>query len=758
MKQSSPANTFKTDPACIGFLVILVLAFFYNPLFTGNIFYHDDIGNLNVPQKRFMLEMSQEGAPSMWFPYFYSGQPFLADNSTEVFYPPNWMFYFVQPERGIVYFIVLHFILAAVFTYILLRKLKLEPLAATTGAVVYTFSGLMVYRIVHLPVIVCAALLPLVFIALLHFLKRKDPASTAALALTFAIYVFSGFYQLVQYMFILAGLFILFQINWKNPTGKDNLKTIGFFILAVVLALGITACATVPGYEFIKHSPRVQGLSYADATRLSMGVEEILINLVPGYFGDTITDFRKAHIWELCYRTGILPLLLLVFIIFSKLFPKNKKSYAFAAVGVLSILLALGRYTPVYWLFYKFVPFFKSHRIPLRYLSGTVLALAVFAGYAVNAVMKSLNKDEDAPPLKGFYAAAAVVAMIAVTVLIKPPVKDARLWPVITAAAASLAMLYAATRSKVSAKVFAYIAVGVAVFSGFAYGFNVTPTAGPEYFTQKARIFAPFKNRAPTARVHYFPPFELKNTLNLPAYRQASNVVGYNPLVLGRYIQYLLWADYKRIIDADLRMRLIKNANMFPLVNTDREMIRLLNVSGVYIFHKAGSRYRVGIKTNTKRHPRVFYVKNHRVIKDELEVLKALRSPSFNPRREIILEEAPEATLENPAGKAPVTANNPVITHYEPDYLKISVNPPYSGFLFLSEVYYPGWKAMVDGKERKIHRGNYTFRAVAIKPGDRSVEVIFEPQSVKTGRTVSIVFILITMGMAATGLVKGKPN
>jgi hypothetical protein len=60
----------------------------------------------------------------------------------------------------------------------------------------------------------------------------------------------------------------------------------------------------------------------------------------------------------------------------------------------------------------------------------------------------------------------------------------------------------------------------------------------------------------------------------------------------------------------------------------------------------------------------------------------------------------------------------------EPDRLVIHVSASGSGWVVLSDVWYPGWQAMVDGRSAPIARANYLFRAVPVPAGEH--EVIFE--------------------------------
>ncbi|MEK7250679.1 MAG: YfhO family protein, partial [Bacteroidota bacterium] len=77
------------------------------------------------------------------------------------------------------------------------------------------------------------------------------------------------------------------------------------------------------------------------------------------------------------------------------------------------------------------------------------------------------------------------------------------------------------------------------------------------------------------------------------------------------------------------------------------------------------------------------------------------------------------------------------------------------GLLVLSEMYYPGWKASVDGVETEIYRTDYNLRSVFVGAGEHKVEVKFEPATFRNGMWISIATLLVCI---AGILISGKRN
>ena len=121
-----------------------------------------------------------------------------------------------------------------------------------------------------------------------------------------------------------------------------------------------------------------------------------------------------------------------------------------------------------------------------------------------------------------------------------------------------------------------------------------------------------------------------------------------------------------------------------------------------------------------------------------------------------------DAKFKEQLGEAAVqdTASIVTIQSYEPNRLTYEVNTGKGGVLVFSEIYYPGWKATIDGQPAELGRVNYILRALHIAPGKHQVELSFFPKSVDTTETIAyvsyIVLILIILGAVVLELKKRR--
>jgi uncharacterized membrane protein YfhO len=133
------------------------------------------------------------------------------------------------------------------------------------------------------------------------------------------------------------------------------------------------------------------------------------------------------------------------------------------------------------------------------------------------------------------------------------------------------------------------------------------------------------------------------------------------------------------------------------------------------------------------------------VVEKPLEILYHLKRGNFNPLDTVFVEKPIKSQLGIPDSTATAT-----IQEKRNEYIKISAKTNATALLFISEIYYPYWKAYVDGKETEIIKANYAFRAVVIPAGTHTLEMKFTSPGFERGKTISLLANLLTLlGLAA---------
>ena len=124
-------------------------------------------------------------------------------------------------------------------------------------------------------------------------------------------------------------------------------------------------------------------------------------------------------------------------------------------------------------------------------------------------------------------------------------------------------------------------------------------------------------------------------------------------------------------------------------------------------------------------------------------------------RHEAVADKQFEAVLGQ--AKANDSTATVKLDKYEPNNLQYTVNSKNGGIVVFSEIYYPGWKATVDGQSVELGRVNYILRAVNVKPGKHIVVLDFHPTSISTTETIAyIAIIILLLAIVGAGYLRFK--
>jgi uncharacterized membrane protein YfhO len=88
------------------------------------------------------------------------------------------------------------------------------------------------------------------------------------------------------------------------------------------------------------------------------------------------------------------------------------------------------------------------------------------------------------------------------------------------------------------------------------------------------------------------------------------------------------------------------------------------------------------------------------------------------------------------------------ITAYEDERVVVETDAERRSLLVLTDTWFPGWKATVDGREVPIERVDYLIRGVPVPAGSHRVEFSYQPRSWTFGWVISLL-ALMTIAAAA---------
>ena len=144
------------------------------------------------------------------------------------------------------------------------------------------------------------------------------------------------------------------------------------------------------------------------------------------------------------------------------------------------------------------------------------------------------------------------------------------------------------------------------------------------------------------------------------------------------------------------------------------------------------------IYQNLMAFPRAFLVSHVVVVKNEEEAVLRTRDLGWSTRETLVLEETPpvQSILIGPSEPG-TAAGSGEIERYSPGEVTIRVEASGPSFLVLTDTYYPGWRAYVDGKAEAMYRAYGVVRAVFVTAGSHEVLFRYEPDSFKVGSAIT---------------------
>lgn len=660
----------------------------------------------------------------LWNPYVAMGMPLAADMQAGYYFPLKILLYLNhKPAMWDFYFIV-RILLAGFFAYLYCRLMKLGKGASLSGAFIFMYSGHFLLYI-HIHHVDAEILIPLVLLCIERLVRRSDLGNALALGVAFGLILLGGCPPEVSFAIaFFATAYFLFRTLPRITLYQEFLASAGYFALAGFVGILISLPATAPFLELLResyHGHRQAGLFHL------MPTESILLFL---------PFFLDEHNFVLPYVGVLAPALALM-----AFGSKSNKSLVWFFWGF--ILFFMVRVFGLYgtnWI--GQLPLFRWTLFPKYFFSSFLFSLSVCAAVGIEYVMSDQRK------WRFIMIGLVSVPMFAIAfyVLHREPImmlgKDAVAVRQVSTACAIIFLLAAVLILHSTLKIrgsFTIAILCLMVFSElFFYAYPLDYPRRTDPFPQAPYIQHLRQDHS------LFRIFSLQGVLP-PNY---STVVGLsdigvnNAIFIRRYIKFMQEA----INPACGPGKPVNEGGP----NISSRLLDLLNVK--YLISKThlplpADRFRivynreVKIYRNLRCMPRAFLVYQWEVIPEESQVLSRMLSGQFDFRNHAILEEQPAAVDPDDPQLLLSTDSSPEVLRYTADEVMIRVSPIKDGVLVLTDSFFRGWRAEVDGREAKVLRADYLFRGIYLEPGEHVVRFRYSPLST----WISCVISMITM-------------
>jgi uncharacterized membrane protein YfhO len=139
--------------------------------------------------------------------------------------------------------------------------------------------------------------------------------------------------------------------------------------------------------------------------------------------------------------------------------------------------------------------------------------------------------------------------------------------------------------------------------------------------------------------------------------------------------------------------------------------------------------------------PRATLVRDAVVLPQLEDHIAYIKKAEFDPEQKVLLVSPPREDSLPVLQKNPTPRTNDVvsITKYRPNRIELRTESENNNYLVLSEIYYPGWRAYVDGKKVPILRADYILRAIPLTPGKHEISFLYRPLSFIIGAVITLI-------------------
>jgi hypothetical protein len=612
------------------------------------------------------------------------------------------------------------------------------------------------------------------------------------LAFILALMLFAGHAQTawysIQLLIIWCGFLVFSQSNGSGTingerTGQHSgvgirSRLYRFVVVMVILgislvvAFGLTSIQLIPTIEYLLESQRSTEVDFEYGLTYSFWPWRFLSLIAPDMYGNPADGdyWGYANYWEDAVYIGILPFILALIAIVNGVKGNNSDTskhrnnkndliinrpvlirFMFGVI-ILSFLLALGKNTPLFPWLYRYIPTFDMFNAPTRFSLWAIFFLALLAGIGV----EYWNRPKD----RGLYwtrlgtaGAFAIMLGAGVAWLIMGDISPSFIRASALTGAGLVVIgglsLTAPNRlendlSHINRKqqLWAWIVVVFVGIDLIIAGWGLNPGVNIDFYQIESpttsrirelvgdgRLFLPFEDEYSLkfSRFFMFDSFYPgEDWINLRAV-QLPNIAMYDDLVSANNFdpivprRYAIWLERFRESSPEIKLQ-------------------MLNLMSVRVVEELDSTYPYGVKfIPVNSFAIIRWVPCGIEASGGENAFELILSGNINLGDEVVLEDV-QPIFNSQCDR---NAQGFVELNSEaPNEMQFTVKAEDAGYVVLSNVWFPGWKAELDGQPTDVIRANYLFTAIAVPAGNHELRLVYRPTSFYAGAMVSLISIL----------------
>ena len=763
-------------------LAVLTLLVFRKYLLSGPgsmLMGQDTIAAGIMFRKFFVEHIRALGRLPLWNPYLFGGVPTIEGGSGDILYPASLLHFLLPLTSALAWKLILHVFLGGMFMYLAARAFGVSRLVALFAGSAYLVSANLVSLVWggqdgKMYVI---ALFPAALWLLVTALTHRSWIRFVWLGVVAGLMVVAH-PQLAYYAYVALAVYALAGLwSRRHEGGAVFAGRLAGAMVAAVTAMGIAAVVLLPMYRYLREdSPRAgPGRGFEYSATWSLHAEEALSLFIPDFAG---TDVQSDTYWgknPFKHNSEYGGALVLVLGIAAVAGLKgDRRRWGLAAMAAISLLYALGAGTPVFRLLYSIVPGLKNFRAPSLATFLAIAALTLLSALLVQrAVVDQEPRARRAMSL-GLAIGAGAALLVAVLTLASAMGLYAS-WVSIFGGAEGIdrSAAFAANAPRIASG-----ALIVALMCGAALGALMLWSRGTlrsshvvmiltaltvldllrvndryiqvvryeDYFPQDPGIEALRGRLAPGERV-----------LAVGGVYPEGFLAAYGvPEVFGYHGNQLRWYNALTRYDVRQSARTTAELQQYWVSFLTSGALRALAARYVLLpgqvelpgYKLLGSDQRVAVYVNEPAAPAATVVPEVVVEPDSARRVALLWSPTFDPAKTTIVEEAVQAV-----GQAGGTGTA-VIEGNGDDTLAIRVRTTGPALLHVSRTYHRSWEAQIDGVSVPVLRANHALMAVPLtKSGDQRVLLRYRPAIVRLATRITLATWVVVLLLTIAALI-----
>jgi len=764
-------------------------AFFYSPWSTtefpgwGHRIPNKPIGTDLVrffyPNWEFAISEINEGRIPLWNPHVFSGNVFLANFQSAIFYPPNWL-YFILPQ--LTAWSILHFIpfyIAGIGTYLFARKIKISPSGAILSAIAFSLSGFMIVWVEENTVVPSvAAFLPLLLLMIENYKSTLNRRYLILFSIIWAISFLAGHLQTNFYITLMSFIYFAFRILFDEKIKKiTKIKSLSWFISFFILGIGISAIQLLPSLEAFLYSARPSVDSFLSIKDFFLPFSHLLKIFIPDWEGNpgAYNYFGSVFYHETAFSIGAASLVFAIFAILNK--------YKFSSLTKFFFIFSLIAFfftsdnTITKFILSQNLPLISTF-IPSRIVLLISFSFSILAGIGLSTYLDTKHKRKHL-----FFIMLSLIFLIifintfnlifyyfdnkmlllgdSLRVILEKYKSTNYFISFKNSLIPLVSLLALVAVIKFNKKYIIYSAILLTCLSQVWMINKYFMPGEKEFLFPNHPVFSYLESKM--QKKDRFISFGEKIPANVFMHWNISTPEGLDPIYSYQYGQLIYTARNKgKITESIPRVEVkIFNPDEGRDILSSPMQYKLLSLLGIkYIAYHRSSEEKVYLSPDkifpkpyfsllskkdgwsiyqfNKSLPRAFLADSYIVSNNFQQTVDKLYSENFKINKTLILEKKLNKPLTRSNKKDSVK-----IAQYSSQKVVLKTDTSGPKLLFLSDNYYPGWTAYLDDKKTEILKADGSFRSVYLPKGKHTIIMKYEPQIFYYGASITLISILM---------------